>query len=642
MPLIYNKGMKNQQIQLIKILKEADAPITSSSLANALNVSPRSVKSYINEINETLPDTISSSRKGYLIDKTKADELLEESKSLIPQTKDERVNYIINALIKRGLVNTYDFCDELFVSYSTLKNDLVSVRRILSDADLELINSSNVLIINGLEKNKRKLLSSLLYSESHNNFVNYEKMSESFEGIDVTFIKDTILNKFEEYHYFINDYSLENLVLHAVITIDRIRNGYSATDEKRSVSLLRSHEYDLARSIVSKLEEHFSIRFNEVEVAEFAMLILSRASNLDYQTVTVDNVRQYVGEEIYSLADQLIKDFSMFFYIDLSQPEFFVRFALHIKNLLIRADSGYFSKNPLTDSIKQNCPLIYDSAVNSARLIKERTGINLNDDEIAYIAFHLGGALELQNTLTNKLTAYIFCPGYYDLNTKLSDQISSRFSDTLVIAGILSQEEELQRANCDLIISTMRITSFNDTPIILVSPFINEQDIRSVNEAIDKIRTIKKRKDFKDRLSYLIKKDLFEVTDESLSKEETIHRMAEQLKDTGYVGENFEAEVIERDSISSTAFGTFAIPHAMKMHEIRTGINILIAREPIDWDDKKVELVMMLCFNINERYLFNELFEPISMILVDPDNLSKVLKTKNADEFIDTLANLLP
>lgn len=642
MPLIYNKGMKNQQMQLIKILKEADAPITSSSLANALNVSPRSVKSYINEINETLPDTISSSRKGYLIDKTKADELLEESKSLIPQTKDERVNYIINALIKRGLVNTYDFCDELFVSYSTLKNDLVSVRRILSDADLELINSSNVLIINGLEKNKRKLLSSLLYSESHNNFVNYEKMSESFEGIDVTFIKDTILNKFEEYHYFINDYSLENLVLHAVITIDRIRNGYSATDEKRSVSLLRSHEYDLARSIVSKLEEHFSIRFNEVEVAEFAMLILSRASNLDYQTVTVDNVRQYVGEEIYSLADQLIKDFSMFFYIDLSQPEFFVRFALHIKNLLIRADSGYFSKNPLTDSIKQNCPLIYDSAVNSARLIKERTGINLNDDEIAYIAFHLGGALELQNTLTNKLTAYIFCPGYYDLNTKLSDQISSRFSDTLVIAGILSQEEELQRANCDLIISTMRITSFNDTPIILVSPFINEQDVRSVGEAIDRIRTIKKRKDFKDRLSYLIKKDLFEVTDESLSKEETIHRMAEQLKDAGYVGENFEAEVIERDSISSTAFGTFAIPHAMKMHEMRTGINILIAREPIDWDDKKVELVMMLCFNINERYLFNELFEPISMILVDPDNLSKVLKTKNADEFIDTLANLLP
>ncbi|MBQ1483236.1 MAG: transcription antiterminator [Erysipelotrichaceae bacterium] len=634
--------MRNQQIQLINILKRADAPITSSSLANTLNVSPRSVKTYINEINEALPGTVLSSRKGYVIDAEKADRLLEESRSLIPQTKDERINYIINALIKRGLVNAYDFCDELFVSYSTLKNDLVSVRHILTEANLELVNSNDVLIINGLEKNKRRLLSSLLYSESHNNFVNYEKMSESFAGVDVGFIKDTVLKKFEEYHYFINDYSLENLVLHAAITIDRIRNGFSATVGSKAATILRSHEYDLARSIVSELEERFGIRFNEVEIMEFAMLILSRASNLNYETVTVDNVRQYVGEEVYSLAAQLIKDFSVFFYIDLSQPEFFVRFALHIKNLLVRADSGYFSKNPLTDSIKQNCPLIYDSAVNSARLIKERTGINLNDDEIAYIAFHLGGALELQNTLSNKLTAYIFCPGYYNLNTKLSEQISSRFSDDLIIAGILTQEEEITKVGCDLIISTMQPYLSDTPPVIVVPPFLKNTDFKNISDIIEKIRSVKKKKEFRERLSYLIREELFHVTETPLSKEETIHMMAEQLRSLGFVGESFESEVIERDSISSTAFGTFAIPHAMKMHEIRTGINILIARQPIDWDEKKVELVMLLCFNINERYLFNELFEPISMILVDPDNLAKVLKTKNADEFIDTLADLLP
>ena len=112
--------MKNQQIQILRILKEADSPITSSSLSNALNVSPRSVKTYVNEINEVLPETISSSRKGYVIDKGKADELLEESKSLIPQTKEERVNFIINELIKRGPINAHDLCDTLFVSYSTL------------------------------------------------------------------------------------------------------------------------------------------------------------------------------------------------------------------------------------------------------------------------------------------------------------------------------------------------------------------------------------------------------------------------------------------------------------------------------------------------------------------------------------------
>ena len=151
--------MKKHLIQLIRILKQSEAPITSSSLSNALNVSPRSVKSYITEINDTLPDTVTSSRKGYVIDKEKAEELLNESKSLIPQTKDERVSYIINRLIKQGVLNAYDLCDEMFVSYSTLKNDLVAVRHVLSETSLELINQNDTLVINGLEKNKRKLLS---------------------------------------------------------------------------------------------------------------------------------------------------------------------------------------------------------------------------------------------------------------------------------------------------------------------------------------------------------------------------------------------------------------------------------------------------------------------------------------------------
>ena len=112
-----------------------------------------------------------------------------------------------------------------------MKSDMVKVRRMLADTDLELINQNDTLMINGLEKNKRKLLSSLIYSESHNNFLNVEKISGSFEGIDVAFIKDTILRKFEEHHYFINDYSLENLILHATITIDRIRNGFSGNEE---------------------------------------------------------------------------------------------------------------------------------------------------------------------------------------------------------------------------------------------------------------------------------------------------------------------------------------------------------------------------------------------------------------------------
>ncbi len=630
--------MKNQLLQLIRTLKQADSPMTSSSLANHLNVSPRSVKSYIQEINQTLPDTILSSQKGYTIDGQKAEELLSESKSAIPQTPEERVSYIINNLIKRGMINAYDLCDEMFIAYSTLKADLVEVRKVLKKGELQLVNQNDTLVVTGLEKNKRKLLSTLLYSESRNNFVNYEKMSSSFEGIDVMFIKNTIQEEFEKHHFFINDYSLENLILHSSITIDRIRNGYAATETGELPPVVRSHEYELAHDIIRRFEEKFNVRFNDTEVGEFTMLILSRASNLDYETITVDNVRQYVGEEIYQLADDLVRDFASYFYIDLSQPEFFVRFCLHIKNLLIRSSSGYFSKNPLTASIKQNCPLIYDAAVNSARIIRERTGINLNDDEIAYIAFHIGGALELQSSLSNKLLAVIFCPGYYNLNNRLSDAISKRFSEELIITDILTQEEELDKVQSDLIISTLSSDRKTGIPFVEVSPIIKEADLELIKNKISEIRKKKKQETFREHLSALIKEELFAVCDASFSKEETIHQMAEQLKELGYVGDAFESEIIERDSISSVAFDAFAIPHAMKMHEIKTGINVRICKTPVEWDETEVKLVMMLCFNRDDRYLFNELFEPISMILIDPDNFNEAIKARSAKEFIDVLS----
>ncbi|MBR5340515.1 MAG: transcription antiterminator [Erysipelotrichaceae bacterium] len=633
--------MKNQLIQLIRTLKDADTPVTSASLANKLNVSPRSVKSYIQEINLIVPETVLSSRKGYVIDKDKADEILSESKSSIPQTSEERVNYIINNLIKRGMVNAYDLCDEMFISYSTLKTDLVSVRKTLAAEGLDLVNQNDNLIVNGLEKNKRKLLSSLLYSESRNNLVNYEKMSSSFENIDVLFIKNTILEKFEEHRFFINDYSLENLILHSAITIDRICNGYVSDDTGNVPSVLKSHEYELANDIIRKLEEKFNISFNNSEVGEFAMLILSRASNLDYETVTFENVRQYVGEEIYDLANTIIKDFAAYyFYIDLSQPEFFVRFALHIKNLLIRGHSGYFSKNPLTTSIKQNCPLIYNAAVSAASIVREKTGINLNDDEIAYIAFHIGGALELQSNLSNKVTCSIFCPSYYNLNNRLSDTISRRFSDSLVISSILTHEEELDRINSDFLISTIESDHKIGVPLVIISPLVNQNDLDNIQNKISEISEIKKQKAFRENLSHLIKEELFFVLDKEYTKEEVIHFMAEKLRENGYASERFESDVLDRDAISSVAFGAFAIPHAMKMNEKKTGICISICKKPVEWDESEVELVMMLCFNRNERQLFNELFEPISMILVDPDNLYKVLKAGSAEEFISILSGL--
>lgn len=99
--------------------------------------------------------------------------------------------------------------------------------------------------------------------------------------------------------------------------------------------------------------------------------------------------------------------------------------------------------------------------------------------------------------------------------------------------------------------------------------------------------------------------------------------MVKKLVKLDYVDTHFKDKVLEREKMSSTAFGNFAIPHAMKMHANKTGINILISENPISWNEHPVNLVIMMCFNKNERYIFNEIYDPITMILSEPENVKK-------------------
>ena len=86
----------------------------------------------------------------------------------------------------------------------------------------------------------------------------------------------------------------------------------------------------------------------------------------------------------------------------------------------MRAQTRSFCKNPLVSEIHQSCPLIYDVSVQFSGIIREKTGITLDEDEIAYIVLHLGGALETQKELANRVPAVLYCPGYYNMDSGLA------------------------------------------------------------------------------------------------------------------------------------------------------------------------------------------------------------------------------
>ena len=74
------------------------------------------------------------------------------------------------------------------------------------------------------------------------------------------------------------------------------------------------------------------------------LLIISRATTIDYKSINAANLEDFIGKECLNLVKELILDINSFYYIDLSEQEFLIRFALHIKNLLVRSKNNYFSK----------------------------------------------------------------------------------------------------------------------------------------------------------------------------------------------------------------------------------------------------------------------------------------------------------
>lgn len=637
--------MQAKHIPILKLLFEKDTWITASTLSNELSISIRTVKTYIRELNEACPGIVASSSHGYHINFRLATKILQEVKSGIPQTARERAAYIINRIIKnQNPVSVYDLCDELFISTTTFRTTLSRIRKKLDAFHLTLKLSSDELSVEGPEKNKRKLLSSLLYSESNENFVNLDTIQHAFLNLDIAFIRDSILEILSEYRYFINDYSLINLVLHVAIAVDRIQNHHTENEapSPQAPPHLLSHEYELSDRIIRRMEEYFHVIFSEGETIEMTLLLISRATSLNYQTITVENLEKFIGTDCMELVHEMLNEFSSYYYINLNEPEFLVRFALHIKNLLVRAQTEHFSRNPLADNIKISCPLIYDNAVWISSIIKERTGLMINDDEIAYIAFHLGSALEAQKELANKLSAVIYCPTYYNMNNRIYNVINQRFSSELMIANIITEEADLEKISTpDFIISTVPMNTVSAVPKLLVQPFLSEADITAIFQKTAEIRAAKNRETFTAYLKQLLLPDFFERSKHPATWQETIRTLCRKLEQHGYVNNHFETEVLEREEMSSTAFQNFAIPHALKMNAYKTGMLIRLFDTPIDWHGTPVSLVILLCFNREERYIFNELFDPLTMILTDSTNLKKALTMPDYESFIQFLSTRL-
>lgn len=626
--------MRRKQEELINYLYTHNEKVTANILSKALNLSIRTIKSYIAELNMNYPSLISSSNRGYVIDKVKANSLL-QYKDDIPQDYESRCIYIIKKTLleKQDYIDIFDLCEELFISYSTLKKDIYKMNTSFANFKITFSSENNKLHVGGSEQNKRKLISHVMSEEVSGNFLNLTLLQESFPDYDLddacTLIKDIC----KQHHYYLNDFSCVNFILHVTIMVSRINHGNHIINNNELIQVTNKNDEKIAKELCLALEQVFNVSFNSSEILEIYILFKNNANYINNEN---ENVSLLVSDEIIQITKNIIKNVDELFFINLDSDNFITPFMLHLKNLKNRLIKNNLLKNPMLDSIKISCPTIYDISTFIAYQLTLSFHENVNEDEIAFIALHVGTEIERQKKEETKVSCLLLCPEYLNITSTLHKKIMMDFGDQLTIQKSISFENEILGNNFDLLITTVPVLESTNYFTVLLPPFPMSYEKNKILDAIIRIENTKKSQILTNNLNFYFNEKLFYSMNEDISKSAVINELAERMINLGYVEENFKEEIWKRETASSTAFMNIAIPHPMKMSAYKTSIGVVISHKGIDWGNQHfVNVVFMIAFNKIDNKHFHALYESLVLLFNEPIVISEIKKCKNFNDFKD-------
>jgi len=633
--------MKNPKLKaFLNYLEAQNDWMTAGALANHFKVSTRTIRNYVSAINKD-KHIISAAQNGYkLMPRENQDSA---SLSQTQDTPSRRMNMILKELIinTEGL-DIFDLSEKIFVSTSTIENDIVIANGLIIQFHLKVKRKNDMLILVGEETAKRKLMSHILSQEASPHFLSTGKVQKLFKDYNITQLKENVIRILEKNNLLINEYTINSIILHLVITMDRIKNNKSIKQNLQANRLKGNAEIKAAKDIADLIENEYGIIFNEAERYYLVLLLSSKTTLLNYQTLTPASLTSFVDKHYIELTQSLLEKVHESYFIDLSDNEFFVKFTLHIRNLVFRAKNNQWSRNPLTYKLKDTYPLIHEISVFISNELQKMEGIVIKEDEIAYIAFHIGAFFERKKELETKILCAVVCPNYYDMQINLVQKIEAKFKDSIEIIQVTSEIDDLRHTDkIEFIITTLPIKSLQ-IPTVFVHPYITKEDYEHIQNLLVKLSERNNILEVKNYLEMFFNEELFMKNIYLNTAEEYITYMSQKLYEKKYVNKGYCGSVLEREKMSSTAFNNnVAVPHSMKMDANRTGICIIINDKPVNWGEEKVQIITMIAINKTQRQLFSHVFESFINILSEWENVKELTKAIDYKDLMEKIARLM-
>jgi len=625
--------------EIVRILESGASWTTASQIASQVGCSSRTVKSDITALNRTHEGMIVASSKGYRIeDATAAAQLLSQQANEVPQTAEARKRYILFELLMRHRkVRAADLAESLYISLATLDNELVAIKRELSGYGLVLRSRAGSLYIEGSASGEKKMVNQLIFDETKDYFSQIDLINRYFPKLDLAQLQERIDACLKRRGFYINGYALSSLIIHIAIFVERTSNGFESVPTTVKAAQPAGNEAregldEVAGEVCAAIEGLFSVLVSDADRDAVRLMLganLIHANRFEPSDPEHRHARELLGAIVERVHDQ--------FGLNLSDGEFELRFSLHLANMLSRVRCGMLLRNPQLEAIKSSQPFIYDVAVFVADVIAAETGVSVNEDEIAYIALHVGCLVEGQRANADKLHALVVCTRHNAYETHI-DSFLDALDACVVVEGIVPAIDAAgDISRVDLVISTVPLSGYCPVPVVNVSPFFSKQDISLMRERVEALLKARLRTNLECSMRTFFTEDFFAIEPEVDDWRDAICKMSAPLIEGGYAFENFTERLLEREDISSSAYCDIAMPHPLDMDAKRTAVSVALFPRGLAWNNATVHAVIMLSITRDDRAFFGELFNYISGVLLKPGAVRAISHAKSYQEFLDAL-----
>ncbi|RFU69916.1 BglG family transcription antiterminator [Bacillus sp. V59.32b] len=633
--------LNGRMIAILRELMSAETMITSEYLANVIQVTSRTVRNDMKELTSLVAKygaAIKSIRgTGYKLiihdDQLFRKFLLDVSnhqsstQGIRPTSPEERVQYLIKRLL---LIDKYvkldDLADELYVSKSTIQNDLRDVKKVLNHYELVLHKRPNYGVeLKGDEMKVRYCMSEYIFNQIGTRKENYSILPKG----QMTAIRSVVLEQIKENDITLSDIGLNNLVIHIAIACRRIQDqNYVMLRPNEIEDVISQKEYKVASEIVGKIESGLELIFPQEEIAYIAIHLLG-TKMITHLNIGDEEIPNLIDEEIHNLTIKILENIENKLQLDIvNDRELAVAISLHLKPAINRYRFGMNIRNPLLAAIKTNYPVAFEAGILARAVLKQEMEIDINENEIGYLALHIGAAMERRRIDRQLKRCIIVCASGIGSAQLLKYKLQSKFGTKLEIAAITEYYKLSETAldGMDFIVSTIPISDSLPIPIIIVNTFLGGSDFEKIEMAMTESpeQTITYTK---EELVFLQKK--FDT------REEVLYFLTHQLHVLGLVSETFIDSVLEREALSPTSFGNLvAIPHPHIPQTDTTFWTICTLQKPVTWEDKPVQFVCLLSVERNSTADLNKMYRLLGNVIDDTNKIQRLLKCKTYKEFI--------